>query len=177
MLRALCYFYFPPCGNITHFEPPAALCGSICQYMADSLCQKQWTNTVLRYYDIFQAEFTRYNFGQLNCSNPSSELDAFPHCCSDAGIEEFMGIYRYIYHCYYICIQGMSSLHSLIPFTPAKTSTHAGINNCTPQLYLGLCCMHDVGSSCSCNYFLGQIAARGAAGSRYMRTWTSWLIM
>ena len=28
-----------------------------------------------------------------------------------------------------------------------ETSTHAGINNCTLQLYLGLCCMHDVGSS------------------------------
>ena len=34
-----------------------------------------------------------------------------------------------------------------VPVTPAETSTHAGINNCTPQLYPGLCCMHDVGSS------------------------------
>ena len=43
-----------------------------------------------------------------------------------------------------------------------ETSTRAGINNCTPQLYLGLCCMHDVGSSVVYNYFLSQIAARAA---------------
>ena len=59
----------------------------------------------------------------------------------------------------------MSSLRSLIPFTPATTSTHAGINNCTPQLYLGLCCMHDVGSSVVIT--LGQIAARTAQPAVY----------
>ena len=42
-----------------------------------------------------------------------------------------------------------------------ETSTYAGINNCTPQLYLGLCCMHDVGSS------VGQIAARTAQPAVY----------
>ena len=91
VLRALCYFYFPPCGNITHFEPPAALCGSTCRYVIDSFCQEQWTNTV-KFFDNYLYFLTEYNLGFLNCSNPSSELDAFPHCCSNAGIEEFIGI-------------------------------------------------------------------------------------
>ena len=69
--------------------------------------------------------------------------------------------HTYIYHMPFL-------LHLL------ETSTHAAINNCTPQLYLGLCCMlvacmmlDPQFYNIQCNYFLGQIAARAAQPAVY----------
>ena len=84
-IRGLCYHYFPPCGNATHFETPNSLCASTCRYTTENICQREWAaaqlyfNTISDHIDI------------LNCSRPGGPLDQFSHCCSDAGIVEHIG--------------------------------------------------------------------------------------
>ena len=93
-MRGLCYYYFPPCGNITNFEPPSSICESTCQYLTDNICQQQWADA-LRQFETNLPILEIFMIDILNCSNPDSAMDQFPHCCSDAGIEEYIGNMSY----------------------------------------------------------------------------------
>ena len=94
-LRGLCYYYFPPCGNETHFEPPNSLCMSICQYLVDDVCQQQWIDA-LRHFDGISPFLVAYQIDILNCSTLDNVFSRFPHCCSDAGIEEYTTMCKFI---------------------------------------------------------------------------------
>ena len=87
-IRALCYYYFPPCGNITHFEPPNALCEDSCQLFTEDICEVEWRETVAAVNAVFSANIERYQLQLLNCSEPESALNNLPVCCSDAGITD-----------------------------------------------------------------------------------------
>ena len=71
--RVICYHYFPPCGNVTHFKPPNALCRDICDYIIERVCPLTFMIAAL-------------NLQFINCSRPGFALGSLPHCCSDAGI-------------------------------------------------------------------------------------------
>jgi len=36
--EVVCYFYYPPCGNSTTFEPPISVCQDECAYVNDFFC-------------------------------------------------------------------------------------------------------------------------------------------
>ena len=91
-LRGLCYYYFPPCGNATHFETPNSVCASTCHYTTENICQREWA-AALQHFDSISFYLTFYQLDVLNCSRPGGPLDQFPHCCSDAGIVEYRGQY------------------------------------------------------------------------------------
>ena len=88
-IRALCYYYFPPCGNITHFEPPNALCQDTCIFFTEVVCQERWQTALdlVASVQSIKDNIIRYNLPPLNCSDPGSPLGLLPHCCSDAGID------------------------------------------------------------------------------------------
>ena len=87
-LRGLCYYYFPPCGNATHFEPPNSLCASTCRHTAENLCQREWI-AALHHFDNISSFLSLYQIDVLNCSQSDAPLKQFPHCCSNAGIAEY----------------------------------------------------------------------------------------
>ena len=85
----VCYYYFPPCGNITHYIPPSAVCESTCVAVSEELCATEWNILLeeIRSHGLnvlaeqFDADF-------INCTNTSVRFAQFglPKCCSDVGI-------------------------------------------------------------------------------------------
>ena len=92
--RGLCYFYFPPCGNSSHFEPPRSLCVSVCRYLTENICQKEWADA-LQHFDSVKFLLVSQQLDIINCSNPGGPLEQFPHCCSNIGVEEYYGQYKF----------------------------------------------------------------------------------
>lgn len=84
-MQVICYYYYPPCGNITQFEPPNAVCQDVCLYLTTELCQQEWLLALQflaglsEFVELLQIQF-------LNCSQPGAALGDLPHCCSDAGV-------------------------------------------------------------------------------------------
>ena len=75
LLRMICHYYLPPCGNSTHFEPPTSVCEAACELQSEK-CQIFLEN--------FQQTLKRFTGDQLNCS--TSILDPLPHSCSNLGL-------------------------------------------------------------------------------------------
>jgi hypothetical protein len=88
--RTVCYYYYPPCGNSTHFEPPNAVCQDICNYLTVDLCQKEW-EMALSFLDGIQGFIDLFQVPFINCSQPGAPLEPLPHCCSDAGVDNTPG--------------------------------------------------------------------------------------
>ena len=85
-IRTLCYHYFPPCGNITHFEPPKALCQDVCEFVTEDVCSEEWQRSVELANTVYSETIESFQLHLPNCSQPGSALNPLPHCCSDAGI-------------------------------------------------------------------------------------------
>jgi len=81
--KAVCYFYYPPCGNSTTFQPPKSICQDECFYVKDTLCPAEWALAQ----DYFQNNPTRYNLHFINCSNPATYIEPLPHCCFDGLVQ------------------------------------------------------------------------------------------
>ena len=84
-LRAVCYHYYPPCGNATHFEPPSALCQDICTTVIQTICQTEW-QLLMQHLKGIEDYINTFHIQFVNCSQPGFALGSLPHCCSDAGI-------------------------------------------------------------------------------------------
>ena len=80
-LHLFCQFYLPPCGNLTHFEPPAAVCPSACR-VPSLACPDEWARIHNAYEDIVSSEINVF----INCSDTGALLHPVPHCCHNAGI-------------------------------------------------------------------------------------------
>ena len=82
-ILALCHHFLPPCGNITHFEPPTAVCEVVCRYISQ-ICPEQWElfSSIVENADNLPSGFTF-----INCSNTGEYLQPLPYCCVDAGIQ------------------------------------------------------------------------------------------
>ena len=75
--RAICHYYLPPCGNITHTSPPSSLCHEECVHI-QSNCHTAWQAAAISF-------INSYNF--INCDSTSRLLFPLPICCTGAGIE------------------------------------------------------------------------------------------
>ena len=76
VLRALCHFYLPPCGNFTHPAPPSSICQEQCQTVQET-CHTTWS-TLLSTFDSVDLV--------IECNDTSALLFPVPHCCTDAGL-------------------------------------------------------------------------------------------
>ena len=74
--RVICYYYLPPCGNITYTQSPSSLCQEECVHVEES-CQATWQAAKL--------VFTDPPF--VDCEDTSQLLSPLPNCCTGAGIE------------------------------------------------------------------------------------------
>ena len=75
VLRVVCHYYLPPCGNFTHPHPPTSICQDECSQV-QSKCHKTWETT--------RALLAPYSF--INCDDTSQLLFPIPNCCTGAGI-------------------------------------------------------------------------------------------
>ena len=73
-MRMLCHYYFPPCGNSTHYEQPTSVCPAACEAL------KKKCNII---FDFFQSKLME---DQIQCSK--SIIDPLPHLCSNLDISE-----------------------------------------------------------------------------------------
>jgi hypothetical protein len=83
-LRLFCQFYLPPCGNSTHFEPPAAVCPSACR-VPSLVCPDEWAR-IVTVYEVASNLISNEITYLINCSNTGAPLHPVPHCCHNAGI-------------------------------------------------------------------------------------------
>ena len=82
--QLLCHFYLPPCGNVTHFKPPSAVCSEQC-WAVSQMCPEEWAAIEDRFREndvIIATEGLQL----INCDFPGKHLSPLPHCCSDLGL-------------------------------------------------------------------------------------------
>ena len=82
--RILCYYYYPPCGNTTHFQPLNAVCEDTCVNITTKLCPGEW-GVALQLVEPNAADLAATGLTFLDCGNPGLYLDPIPHCCSNTG--------------------------------------------------------------------------------------------
>ena len=93
IMEVFCHFLFPPCGNVSVFEPPTSVCEDVCHYM-DGVCSEQLQQLLetleqMRGVIIGNTIVPPEEAGltPINCSNTGEYLEPLPHCCSNAGVE------------------------------------------------------------------------------------------
>ena len=84
-VRAVCYYYYAPCGNSTDFSPPQALCQDVCEKLTTGVCPDEWQLT-LDYTTQLSDFLTQFQLQFVACNDTGLHLGSIPHCCSDAGI-------------------------------------------------------------------------------------------
>ena len=84
----ICYYYFPPCGNVTHFIEPQSVCASTCTNITEVLCYEEW-NTVVDEVNEHGLDVLaeRFNAHFIDCADPESPFDEAPFCCSNTGLD------------------------------------------------------------------------------------------
>ena len=82
--RLLCHFYLPPCGNVTHFQPPTAVCPEQCRAITEQ-CPEEWA-IALDYYARAGSIIEMEGLQLIDCNFPGELLAPLPYCCTDAGI-------------------------------------------------------------------------------------------
>ena len=76
VLRLLCSYYLPYCGNATHPQFPSSICQKECDYVQKT-CQATWQAATLAFSGLEPF---------LSCAETSKLLNPLPHCCTGAGI-------------------------------------------------------------------------------------------
>ena len=84
--EVVCYFYYPPCGNSTTFEPPKSVCPDECAYIRDTVCPLEWQLASQQLAGIPNLLNT-YNLHFINCSDPATYIEPLPHCCLDGIVQ------------------------------------------------------------------------------------------
>ena len=76
IMRTICHYYLPPCGNSTHFEPPTSVCEAVCDLLSEE-CELLLS--------VFQQQLMELTGDNFNCS--ISIIDPLPHSCTNLGFE------------------------------------------------------------------------------------------
>ena len=76
VFRALCHFYFPPCGNASNSILPSSICQEECETVQQE-CQQIWNASLAALKNINPV---------INCSDTSRLLFPIEHCCTGAGL-------------------------------------------------------------------------------------------
>ncbi len=87
--RFICLFYYPPCGNHTHFIPPQSICMEDCLVVVE-MCSAEVQ--LLNDFLLLQAlEFTVNitETGLFDCSRTDVVISPLPHCCTAGGYVHF----------------------------------------------------------------------------------------
>ena len=82
--RLLCHYYLPPCGNVTHFQPPTAVCPEQCRSVF-KLCPEEWAAVESRFKENIVI-ISSVGLELIDCDFPGRHLSPLPHCCSDLGL-------------------------------------------------------------------------------------------
>jgi len=84
--KAVCYFYYPPCGNSTTVQPPKSICQDECFYVKDTLCPVEWA-LAQDHFESILSTLNSYNLHFINCGNPATYIEPLPHCCFDGLVQ------------------------------------------------------------------------------------------
>ena len=77
VLRLVCAYYLPSCGNATHSHAPSSICQEECSHVHE-VCTATWQAVALAFRNI--GPF-------LSCDDTSHLLHPVPNCCTGAGIQ------------------------------------------------------------------------------------------
>ena len=81
VFKVICYYYLPPCGNITHHPLlPSSLCQEECLHV-QSTCPVLWQAAVATTTGLADL------YSSIDCSTTSRLLLPLPNCCTGAGIK------------------------------------------------------------------------------------------
>ena len=80
VLRVMCRYYLPPCGNFSHPLPPSSICKEECS-LVQSKCYDTWTT----------AAAVLHPLPFIDCDDTSRLLIPLPNCCTGAGITTSTG--------------------------------------------------------------------------------------
>ncbi len=107
VLRGLCFYYYPPCGNSTHFVPPPALCHDDCVAAQTELCLNQYIALHSYIANTVTTDLEAIGLNIVNCSDPGEFVNPLPHCCYTAiGKCSTIFIVKYI-----ICMLKINPVH------------------------------------------------------------------
>ncbi len=81
VLRGLCFYYYPPCGNSTHFVPPPALCYDDCVAAQTDVCPTEYDGL---HNFVATTDLDAVGLNIVNCSDPGEFINPLPHCCYTA---------------------------------------------------------------------------------------------
>jgi len=130
--KAVCYFYYPPCGNVTTFEPPKSLCRDECAYVVNTVCPFEW-HLASQHFAGIQGLLNRFDLHFINCSNPATYIEPLPHCCLDGLVQigEFLLQHTASYNVSILLVvvfPGQCSLFVMICLTQLYRYTDATCN-------------------------------------------------
>ncbi len=80
--RFICLFYYPPCGNHTHFIPPQSICMEDCLAVVE-MCSPELQ--LLNDFLLLQRLDLRINVtetGLFDCNRTDVVVSPLPHCCT-----------------------------------------------------------------------------------------------
>ncbi|XP_003383610.2 PREDICTED: tyrosine-protein kinase receptor UFO-like isoform X2 [Amphimedon queenslandica] len=86
--KALCTYYYLPCGTRDAIHVPQFLCPQICNCISTDLCADNW-EILLRTISNFKFESMTDSIDPPDCSNPGKLIESLNlngDCCSDASI-------------------------------------------------------------------------------------------
>ena len=87
--KALCTYYYLPCGSNGRVHVPQALCSDVCTYVSTKLCSENW-EILKRIIQNFQFEGMRNSIEAPDCSRPCKMIEYLNlngDCCSDGGVD------------------------------------------------------------------------------------------
>ena len=87
--RALCTYYYLPCGSNGRVHVPQALCSDVCTYVSTKLCSENW-EILKRIIQNFEFEGMFNSIEAPDCSRPGKMIEYLNlngDCCSDGGVD------------------------------------------------------------------------------------------
>ena len=90
LLKFICNYLFPSCGNVTTVSPPTLICENVCEYMMKK-CADQW-NEAVNFLTLIGSHVSEVGGILVNCSYTAEYVEPLSHCCSDIGIQIRTGI-------------------------------------------------------------------------------------
>ncbi len=84
VLRGLCYYYYPPCGNSTHIASPPAQCYDDCVAAQTEVCPEEYSALKGYIANIAAIDLEAIGLNIVNCSDPGEFVNPLPHCCYTA---------------------------------------------------------------------------------------------
>ncbi len=81
----MCLYFFPPCGNHTHFFPPQSICMEDCSMVVGMCSSEVQLLSDFLVLEGLQFAINISELGFFDCSRTDAVVSPLPHCCTTGG--------------------------------------------------------------------------------------------